>query len=542
MRAKLAVLASVILSANASAEPIKYAVDGLALGMQLDFDDALYREYRCVPSDQFDSLTWCLKTRRDAGPRGSTATYSLLHSRDGSVFYINRAQEPRVSNPKKVQDEIEQYSHTFGESPQLIEMPHRKGLAHGLIAVWGKVTLEQMDHDSIKTLADRKDLKKGLLIDFLGNFARSAKASLPIYRIAGGPGLVWAGSFDQNGRGIVRLAAVDTSRFVAPSAAHQPIGQLPRTTSEPSEPPQRELSSTTEKVQTEPNPATAIAEPEKAKTAADADADQSEVTTDAGANLDVVPWPIATARAAPGVSSPLEAPQRELSLLNEKVQSWPDAATSIGNGEPAKAAPEGKQSEANTDKKADAGVASAPVEPTTAVPEVSSLSEAPQRELGLLTEKVQTGSNAATSIGNGEQAEAAPEEEQGANTDEKANAGVASALEATSAAPEVSSSRWEAIPYEATVGLLLAVLTACTLVICIGHKTRRSKEQALQPKNPTQAPARPSICPSLSPDAAVIEEIRRSSRRANESVLRVLASYRSGSAQLVSDAIERPER
>ena len=44
MRAKIAVLASVILCANATAEPAKYAVDGLAVGMQLNFDDGSYRE------------------------------------------------------------------------------------------------------------------------------------------------------------------------------------------------------------------------------------------------------------------------------------------------------------------------------------------------------------------------------------------------------------------------------------------------------------------------------------------------------------------
>ena len=456
MRAQLAVLASVILCANASAEPTKYAVDGLALGMQLNFDDASYGEYRCGPSDQFDRMTWCLKTRRDGAPRGSTATYSLLHSRDGSVFYINRAQEPGVSNAKKAQDEIEQYSHALGELPQLIKMPRRNGLAYGLIAVWGKVTLEQLDHDSIKTLADRKDLKKGLLIDFLGNFARSAKASLPIYRIDGGPGLVWAASFDQKGRGTARLAAVDTSRFVTPSAAQQPVGQLPGITSEASEPPQRELSLTPEKVQTEPNAATAIADPEKAKAAPEGD--QSEANTDARAKLDVVPRPVTTARAAPEVSSPSEAPQRELSLMTEKVQTGANAATAIADGEKTKAAAEGHQSEANTDEKANAGGVPAPVEATSAVREVSST--------------------------------------------------------------------WETVPYEAIVGLLLVVLTACIVVICMRHKTRTSKEQALQARNPTQAPAQPLIGPSLSPDAALIEEIRRSSRRANQSVLRVLASCR----------------
>jgi hypothetical protein len=54
-------------------------------------------------------------------------------------------------------------------------MPHRSGLADGLIAIWGDITLEQLDQESIKVLAEGKGPKKGLLIDFVGNFVRSAK-------------------------------------------------------------------------------------------------------------------------------------------------------------------------------------------------------------------------------------------------------------------------------------------------------------------------------------------------------------------------------
>jgi TPR repeat protein len=58
-----------------------------------------------------------------------------------------------------------------------------------------------------------------LLIDFLGNFVRSAKEGLPIYRIEDGPGFVWRASFDLNGRGSFRFAAVDASELSPPSQA-----------------------------------------------------------------------------------------------------------------------------------------------------------------------------------------------------------------------------------------------------------------------------------------------------------------------------------
>ena len=73
------------------------------------------------------------------------------------------------------------------------------------------ITASPLDNDSIKTLAEGRSPKKGYLVDFVGNFARSAKEGLPIYRISGGAGFLWVASFDPIGRGILRFAAVDPS-------------------------------------------------------------------------------------------------------------------------------------------------------------------------------------------------------------------------------------------------------------------------------------------------------------------------------------------
>src|SRR5262249_37163285 len=103
-----------------------------------------------------------------------------------------------------------------------MKMPHRGSLPDGLIAVWGKITLEPLDQESIKTLADGKNPRKGFLIDYLRDFTRSAKQGLPIYRIDGGPGFIWAASFDQKERGTLRLAAVELSGF-SPSSDPAPV-------------------------------------------------------------------------------------------------------------------------------------------------------------------------------------------------------------------------------------------------------------------------------------------------------------------------------
>jgi hypothetical protein len=447
MRAKLAVLASVVLCGNATAEPAKYAVDGLAVGMRLNSDDASYRQYRCSPSDQFDGLAWCQKTRRD---KSGIAIYSLLHSGDGSVLYINRSQDSAFSNPKKAEEEIQQYSRKIGESPRVMKMPHRSGLPDGLIAVWGKITLEQLDQESTKILAGRKGLKEGLLIDFLGNFARSAKAGLPIYRIDGGPGFVWAASFDQKGRGILRLGAVDASKFLPPLAGQQPTARMNGATSEASEA-KPELRQANEKVQPElPDDTATIVDPEKAEPAA-----ERAQTEDASArtNGEVKPeLPDGTATIVdPEKAKPAAERARTEDArvrVNEKVQSeLTDATATILDPEKAKPAAERARTE-------DARV----------------------------TERT--------------------------NLD-----AVAAPLEAKTAIGDENTSWWETLAYGSIVGLFVTLTAFAVVIYMRRQKAGASKGQSLQPcTNPIKAVAQPVIRHALSPEAALakIEEVRRS--------------------------------
>jgi hypothetical protein len=216
IRTGIVVLAHAALIGNAIAAT-EYAVDGVAVGTQLNFGSASYREYKCNPSEQFEGFVWCQKKRTDKERRRSYITaYSLLHSEDGNLSYINRSQEPAFFNPSEAELNIQQYSRNLGESARILKMPHRSGLPDGVIAVWGKITLEPLDQESINTLANGKNPRKGFLIDYLRDFTRSAKQGLPIYRIDGGPGFIWAASFDQKGRGTLRLAAVDVSGLAPP--------------------------------------------------------------------------------------------------------------------------------------------------------------------------------------------------------------------------------------------------------------------------------------------------------------------------------------
>jgi hypothetical protein len=232
MRAGIVVIAQLVLCGNALAAT-QYAVEGLAVGTQLDFGSAPYREYKCNPSDQFEGLIWCQKSRTEKERRRSYAVaYSLLRSQNGRISYINRSQEPAFLGSKESELHIERYSRKFGDSPRIMKMPHRSGLPDGVIAVWGRVTLEPLDQESVKTLADGQNPKKGFLIDYLRNFTRSAKEGLPIYRIEGGPGFIWAASFDQKGRGTLRLAAVNVSGF-SPSPGPIAAAVIPEFSSPP---------------------------------------------------------------------------------------------------------------------------------------------------------------------------------------------------------------------------------------------------------------------------------------------------------------------
>src|SRR5271169_1165258 len=138
---------------------------------------------------------------------------SLLHARDGTVAYVNRYQ-PAHWAANEVADNIQRYSRKIGEEPHIIQLPARPGLPLGTLATWGKVVLEPIVGDELRLLAEDKPLEKGIAIDFIGNFTQSARRGLPIYRLAGGAGFVWAASYNQSGRGALRFSAVDASTYL----------------------------------------------------------------------------------------------------------------------------------------------------------------------------------------------------------------------------------------------------------------------------------------------------------------------------------------
>jgi hypothetical protein len=191
-----------------------YSVDGLTLGTKVAFGSAAYRQYQCVRSEKFEGFVWCTKAGNDREARGPFKVwFSLLHARDGTAVYVNRYQEPAYWGANEIPDDIQRYSKKIGEQPHIVQLPTRPGEPRGTIATWGKVVLEPIVGDELRALAADKPVDKGIALDFIGDFTRSARQGLPVYRLAGGPGFVWAASYDERGRGSLRFSAVDASAY-----------------------------------------------------------------------------------------------------------------------------------------------------------------------------------------------------------------------------------------------------------------------------------------------------------------------------------------
>lgn len=219
---------------GAGARAAAYSIDGLTLGTRVSFDSAGYKEYQCEPSQQFAGLTLCKKSRAERGIHGQfTSSHTILHAADGTVVYVNRYWEPAFISTEQAGEEIRRLSRKYGQQSRIITAPRRPGGPDGTIATWGGVVLEPLDAGSLSELAAGKNITKGYMIDFISNFAQSARSGMPIYRLTGTAGLVWAASYSRNGRGTLRFVAIDASAFA-------PAGPTQTTVATTTSPPQVE--------------------------------------------------------------------------------------------------------------------------------------------------------------------------------------------------------------------------------------------------------------------------------------------------------------
>ncbi|HEY7220880.1 MAG TPA: hypothetical protein VH985_21075 [Candidatus Binatia bacterium] len=188
-----------------------YVVDGLALGAQAKSGNQPNERYQCNPSDAFPGFISCNEEHTTPG-KEVTRSHSILQSQDGTAYYVNSYFDPAFFDPNEVQDEINRMSSEFGEQARVIQMPPREGLPNAVMALWGAIKLEPLKPDETSTVASG-DSYPGVLVSFLGDLERSAKAGVPVYRLGGSAGFLWVATFDQSGKGVLRYLAIDDSKI-----------------------------------------------------------------------------------------------------------------------------------------------------------------------------------------------------------------------------------------------------------------------------------------------------------------------------------------
>jgi hypothetical protein len=202
-------LVEIVQASPVAASP--YVVDGLALGGHVKSGNQAYQPYQCRPSDQFSGFIWCHE-EHTTPDNTVMRSHSILQSQDGTAYYVDSYFQPAFFDPNDMQNEIDRMSSEFRRQARIIQMPKREGLPSAVMAIWGAIQLEPLKPDEISVVASG-DSPPGILVSFLGDEERSAKAGVPVYRLAGGAGFLWAATFDQNGRGVLRYLAIDDSKI-----------------------------------------------------------------------------------------------------------------------------------------------------------------------------------------------------------------------------------------------------------------------------------------------------------------------------------------
>ena len=185
-----------------------------------------------IPATSSTNFIWCHYEKTEHERRGSfQASYSILHSYDGTAVYINRSQVPAYWAPNEVNEDIVWYSKKVGSQPKVFSEPSRQGLPEITIAIWGAVSLTPIDSASRAILAEGKSPKNGILVDTIANLVRSAREGLPLYRVEGGAGFVWIAS-NRDGRGTLRFLAIDpfdsySPQIATPSSPPKPVPSKP---------------------------------------------------------------------------------------------------------------------------------------------------------------------------------------------------------------------------------------------------------------------------------------------------------------------------
>jgi hypothetical protein len=189
-----------------------FVVDGLALGGTVSPGSALYQSYKCRPSEDFSGFAWCTFHHDLSSKSGHyTSWVSFLHSADNTAVFVTQAIIPAFFQAGDADREIQRLTRLFGQPAQVLNAPQTADHRHALLASWGTVTLTPLDDATVEALRRGEVIHQGLLADYIGNARKSASSGLPIYKLGGGPGYLWAADFDDAGKGSLQVTVVDAS-------------------------------------------------------------------------------------------------------------------------------------------------------------------------------------------------------------------------------------------------------------------------------------------------------------------------------------------
>ena len=203
------------LLTTGSAHAAQYSVDGFVLGERISPTNPNYQSYTCKQSNDFAEAIRCERTQLKIGRAGNiTVSSTLIHAQDGTAIYIMTNAFPVSLSKAVVQNEITALSTEINEKPTKVEwLPKNAAAPTAVVVTWGQVELDEIDYDAASDDSQDKSPHLGELIDCLGNLKRSGQEGLPIYRIRGGPGYVYAASFGATARGNRHYVAVNGSQL-----------------------------------------------------------------------------------------------------------------------------------------------------------------------------------------------------------------------------------------------------------------------------------------------------------------------------------------
>ena len=182
-----------------------------------------YLEYDCRASEQFSGFIWCHNRRMERTRIGTVViSNSILHDGDGKVAYVGQHIVPVILGPGEIEKTVSLISAKYGEAARVMHPSSPWGIdRNAVIAIWGQINLEPLDSSTLSIIASGHDVKSGLRVDYLGDFRKSAKLGMPVYRIAGGPGYLWNASYDRKGRGHLRFLTSNAAAYAVPMVANK---------------------------------------------------------------------------------------------------------------------------------------------------------------------------------------------------------------------------------------------------------------------------------------------------------------------------------